>query len=429
MLGCKSCLRRSFRISVPAMPPLTLLRCYFVFAIIAGGLSAGCQHAAAPTAPAVTNVPPVKPLQAELVTVASRPWKTVIRSQGGLIADEVTVIGAKVAGRVARIAVDLGDFVQQGDVIAELDLEELQLRVRQAEAELSQARAAIGLTPDRSDDDVNREKSPVVLQEKAVLEEARANMARFKLLQSRNAATQADLETSEAAVAVAEARYAASLNAVEEKIAIIRVRRAALLVAQDALKQATIRAPFDGLVQARQAASGAYVSVGDPVATLVRIDPLRYSGTVPERHALHLRPGQEVLVHLDGLPEPISTRLTRISPAIEELSRALTFEADIPNSDGRLRSGLFAEAEIVIDSAGQALAVPESSVVEFAGVEKVWQVHEGEAKEVRVQTGRREQGLIEITSGLAKGDLIIVKGSDGRTGPVENATPQESVGG
>lgn len=378
----------------------------------------------------MTSVTAEKPVrQVSLISVEPRPWKTVIRSQGGLVADESTTIGAKVAGRVAAVAVDLGDFVHAGDVLAKLDEEELKLLVLQSQAQLNQTRAAVGLKPDQADDDVNVENSPVVRQEFAILEEAKANLARLKLLQERNAITQADLEASAAAVGVAEARYAASKNAVEEKLALIRVRRAELLLAEDNLKHASIRAPFDGLVQTRQATSGSYLRVGDPVVTLVRIDPLRYHGTVPERRALNLREGQQVRVFLDGMPEPVLTRITRISPVLEEFSRALVFEADIPNTDGRLRSGLFAEAEIIVDSQAEALAVPASSIVEFAGLEKVWVVNNGEAREVSVRTGRRDDGLVEIVSGLAAGDVVITQGTDGRVGPVVEPIVDTQIGG
>lgn len=345
------------------------------------------------------------------------------------MADEASIVGAKVAGRVAAVSVDLGDFVHQGDALAQLDESELKLQLTQAAAQLAQARAAVGLGPDQADDSVNRENSPVVRQERAVLVEAQANLARLMQLQERNAVTQADLETSAAAVAVAEARYASALNAVDEKLAIIQVRRAEYLLAKDRLEQATIRAPYDGLIQTRQAAPGSYLSVGDAVCTLVRSDPLRYRGTVSERYALSLREGQEVLVQLDGIPEPISTRVTRISPVLEDFSRALIFEAVLSNSNGRLRSGLFAEADVVIDSQSEALAVPASAIIEFAGVEKVWKVAEGTATEVPIQTGRREHGLVEIVSGLNAGDAVIRAGADGRSGPVEPTVTSDNVGG
>lgn len=392
---------------------------------------AGCQHAETPAPSsqggAVTAEKPA--LAATLVVAESRPWQTIIRSQGGLVADEATVIGSKVSGRVATVAVDIGDFVHAGDTIARLDEDELKILVEQGEAQLAQARAAVGLSPEQPDDTINRENSPVVRQERAVLIEAQANFERLKMLQERNAVTQADLDTSAAAVAVAEARYAASLNAVEEKLATIRIRRSELALAHDMLKHATIRAPFDGLIQTRQAASGAFVRVGDPIVTLVRIDPLRFRGTVPERRAMQLREGQQVRVILAGLSAPITTRVSRISPALEEFSRSLVFEADLPNPDGRLRSGLFAEAEVVVDTDAEALAIPVSSVVEFAGLEKVWVVSEGEAREVPVRTGRREQGLVEILSGLEAGTSLLLRGAEGRSGPVSSDLAHAEIGG
>jgi RND family efflux transporter MFP subunit len=346
-----------------------------------------------------------------------------------LVADEATIIGAKVAGRVATAEVDLGDFVREGDVLARLEDADLKLLVAQAEAQLAQARAGVGLTGDQSEETIQRENSPVVRQERAVLDEAKANLARLKLLDEQKAATRADLEAAAALVAVSEARFASSLNAVEEKLATIRLRRAEWQLTRENLEHAVIRAPFDGLIQARQAAAGSYLRVGDPVVTLVRIDPLRYRGTVPERLALQLRNGQEVRVKLDGVAEPLVTRVARISPALDEMSRALVFEADIPNADGRLRSGLFAEAEVVIDADSPGLAVPATSVFEFAGVQKVWRVREGAALEVEVTTGRREQGVIEIVAGLKAGDQVIRRGSEGRAGPVIAAAEPEHVGG
>jgi membrane fusion protein (multidrug efflux system) len=114
---------------------------------------------------------------------------------------------------------------------------------------------------------------------------------------------------------------------------------------------------------------------------------------------------------------------------LEELSRSLTFEADLPNPDGRLRTGLFAEADVVVDTRGEALAVPASAVTEFAGVEKVWRVTDGEAKETPVLTGRRENGRIEIVSGVNRGDQVLRDATAGRNGPVETAEHDVKSGG
>ena len=366
---------------------------------------------------------PMEPISVETISVTARPWDSTVRSQGGLVADEAVIVGAKVAGRVATVAVDIGDFVHQGDVLAKLEDQESKLLVSQAEAQLAQACAAIGAKPDTPLDTLDKTQSPPVRQEYAVLREAQANHQRAIQLHEQNAITAADLEQRAALVSVAEARYASALNAVDEKIALIAVRRAELALAKDNLDHTTIVAPFDGLVQERQIAPGAYVRIGDPVAMFVRTDPLRFRGMVPERHALLVQTGQQVFIHLEGEPQPLTARISRISPALDEASRALTFEADLPNPQGRLRTGLFAEADIVVDAQARTLAVPDSAVNEFAGVEKVWIVKDGKASERSVHTGRRRDGWVEILQGLSAGDAIVKQADDGRTGPVVSAAP------
>ncbi|HQR45979.1 MAG TPA: efflux transporter periplasmic adaptor subunit, partial [Thermoanaerobaculia bacterium] len=107
-------------------------------------------------------------------------------------------------------------------------------------------------------------------------------------------------------------------------------------------------------------------------------------------------------------------------PALEESNRSLIVEAEIPNPNGALRPGAFVRAEIVSDAGGPALVVPSSSVVVFAGIEKVVTVREKKALERPVVTGRRTPEAIEIVSGLADGDLVVEKPGNLATGmPVQ----------
>lgn len=410
---------------VSSRPLLRMLWLCLMGAGLASGL-VGCQ-ADAPSPPPASRGNST-PQVVDVLVVMPHPWQTTVRSQGSLVADEVVMVGTKVAGRVASVAVDIGDFVHQGDVLVRLDDKEFQLLVAQAEAQLAQACAAIGATVHTPLDQIDKAKSPPVRQEWALLQEAQANYQRALQLQRQNAITAAEIEQIQATVAVAEARYASALNAVEEKIALIGVRRAELAVAQDNLQHAVITAPFDGLVQARQVAPGAYVRAGDPVVLLVRTDPLRYRGVVPERHALRVQTGQQVFLRIEGEPQPIVARVSRISPALDELSRTLTFEVDLSNPQGRWRTGLFAEAEVVVDTQAQVLAVPVSAITEFAGVEKVWRVQEGQAVEQAVQTGRRQGGYVEIVQGLSAGDVILRQAAVGRNGPVVARQQETAVG-
>lgn len=411
--------------SPAAVRPSVAATSLLLAALAATGCGRAHHDAAAPPAAAAAarRTEPVAAPPAATVKAEPKPWKATVRSQGGLVADELTVIGARVAGRIAAVTVEVGQRVRTGDVLIRLDDTELRLRIEQAAAELGRARAALGLDPvaetiagaevgrggDADTDTINVAAAPEVLRERARLDEARAQLVRLEALAERNAISRSDLDTQIAAVAVAEAALAAAIQQVEEKVAVLKVHRAQLALARQTWAQATVRAPFDGLVQSRHgSAPGASVRVGDALVTIVRTDPLRFRGTVPERQALKLREGQAVTVQLDGAAAPIVTSVARIAPVLDEMSRTLLFEADIPNPDGLLRSGLFAQADVVIDAEAEALVVPATSVLEFAGTEKVWLLDPGgQPRGVPVRTGRRSEDLVEIVSGLSAGDLVV----------------------
>ncbi len=200
----------------------------------------------------------------------------------------------------------------------------------------------------------------------------------------------------------------------------MKVRAAELALARQNLDDTIIRAQFDGEVQQKQVAPGRYVRVGDALMTVVRTNPLRFRGQIPERYALALSAGQKLKLDVQMVDEPLDVEITRISPTVDLQSRGLLFEAVVPNSNDGLRSGLFAEAEIVIDSAATAIVIPQSALVEFAGAEKVWKVVDGKCSEQVVLSGERRENGIEILQGLKPGDVIVSDGSQGRAAIVED---------
>lgn len=209
------------------------------------------------------------------------------------------------------------------------------------------------------------------------------------------------------------------MNAAREKIALIGVREVELAQAIERLRYAKVVAPFTGVVQQRHVAPGDYVPVGAPITTLVGTDPLRFRGTVSEHHAQELAVGQEVRLQIEGVNESCVVHVTRVSPTLDQASRSLMFEAELPNSDGQLRTGLFAEAELVVNPNAVALVVPAAAVVEFAGAEKVWKVIDGLASEQEVLTGPRRLDGVEILNGLSAGDIILADGTQGGVARIE----------
>lgn len=328
---------------------------------------------------------------------------------GTLAAEEQVTLSLKVTGRLNDLYVDLGSPVTKGQVIARLTPTDFVLRVSQAEAALQQARVRLGLSPQGDDDKVDIDQTSVVRQARAVMDEAKLTKDRAETFVKRGIAARADLDAADAALKVAEGRHQDSLEEVRNRQAILEQRRSELELARQALRDTNLTAPLDGIIRERHVTVGQYLAAGSPAVTVVRMNPLRLRVSVPEREAASVRQNQTVRVTAEGNPKVYEARIARISPAIDEATRSLMVEAEVPNPRNELRPGSFASAAIVTAAAEKAILVPDSALVSFAGVDKILVVKDGKVSEKRVTTGRRESGRIEITAGLAAGDPVIVE--------------------
>lgn len=347
------------------------------------------------------------------------PWPETIRIQGSLLAYDDAVVGSKLAGRVQTVAVDIGSIVEAGDPLVSLVRSELDLRVQLAEAQLKQACATIGLTPADDESQFKAETAPGVMMEEALVIEARGNVERAQKLISTRAIAEGEYDTYVAALKAAQARYHSAINTVGEQVSLIGVRRKELALAQQAVADSQVVAPFAGIVGARRVSPGEFVSVGQAVATLVRADRLRFTAGVPESRAAAIRVGQRVDIQLGGRGQkPLVAAISRISPTVIQSSRSIIIEVDVPNPDLALTAGLFAEASVVVQPDSRTMVVPKSSVIQFAGVEKVWLVTDGKAKQQTVRTGREDETRVEILDGVSEGSMIVSRAEDGYDGPV-----------
>ncbi len=343
----------------------------------------------------------------------------VVTVSGTLAAEDQVVLGMKVSGRVAEFSADLGSRVEQGQAMVRLDPTDFRLRVQQAEAALQQARSRLGLAPSggpaasagsgaEAEDRIEPEQTSLVRQARALMDESRLKRDRARQLFKEQLVPQSELDAAEANFVVAESRYQDALEEVRNRQALLAQRRSELELARQQFTDSVLYAPFAGAVRERQAALGQYLAAGQPVFTLVRMHPLRLRVAVPERDAAGVRVGQEVRVTTEGDPNTYPGRVARTSPAIEETSRTLMVEAEVPNTAGALRPGSFARAEIVTSADLPVVFVPAAAIAQFAGIEKVFLVREGRAVEQRVRTGRRQAQLVEIIQGVNAGETVVI---------------------
>lgn len=192
----------------------------------------------------------------------------------------------------------------------------------------------------------------------------------------------------------------------------VEAARAGAGVAERALRDARLRAPFSGWIANREVSRGEYVVPGRPLFELVALDPIEVEFSVAERDSARVHIGQQVGVVVAPYPdETFQGEVTVISPIVDTKTRTLRVKARIANPDGRLRPGLFARTDLGIAERQGAMLVPEEAVLQRSDGEVVFVVGaDNHARRVVVKTGIQREGRVEIVEGLGAEDEVVVSG-------------------
>ena len=171
-----------------------------------------------------------------------------------------------------------------------------------------------------------------------------------------------------------------------------------------------IRAPFDGLVGIRFVSVGAYVNASTRIATLQGVTNLKVDFSVPERYAQRVRTGDPVRFTVAGSQTAYTGEVYAVEPRIDVSTRSVLLRAICRNRDGSLLPGVFARVEYTVRQTETALLVPAIAVLSGLEERAVFVERDGKAKRVKVTTGARTTREVEITSGLAPGDVVLTSG-------------------
>ena len=204
------------------------------------------------------------------------------------------------------------------------------------------------------------------------------------------------------------------INAISKEEYDLAVNRINILSAdkealQIRLRQTEVRAPFSGKIGLKNISVGAYVTPSLTIATLVQIQPIKMDFDIPEKYNNRLTIGKSVMVTTEDDNVPRSATITAISPLVDETLRSVRLRATLPNASGTLKPGMFGRVEIPLSTV-KSIMMPTEALIPFAGGKKLFIVKEGKAKEVPVISGIRTERELEIVSGLAKGDTVVVSG-------------------
>jgi RND family efflux transporter MFP subunit len=318
---------------------------------------------------------------------------------------EVDVM-AKVAGYVKAINVDIGSRVGQDAVLATLEVPEIQDDVAQAKAAVAAAEANITTaqaTVQRAQAGANiaalsyRRISEVATRDKGLVPRQEIDVA-----ESRELEAKAELASANSALKAAEQ------SKVEAESEFSR--------AQAMMQYATIRAPFAGVVTKRYANTGSMIQAGIssqtqamPVVRLAQNNVLRLSLPVPVSAVAQVKEGQIVDVDVTSTGRKLQGKIARYADSVEMATRTMDTEVDVPNPDGALVPGMYAEVHLHLTNHPAALSVPIDAVDGLGtSVQQAYVVRDGVVHLVNVKVGLQTSTRVEILSGLQGGNKVIV---------------------
>lgn len=320
-------------------------------------------------------VPPPKPVPAvAVVHPRNESWPDLIEASGNVMPWQETSIGAEVGGlRLSKVLVTVGDTVKKGQPLARLDAATVETDLDAANAQLSEAQAALA--------------------------QATATLERGRRLAASGGVSQQELTLFETQRRTAEARLSAAQAQVKRQ--------------QLRLDNTTLVAPDDGMISASSAAEGTIVSAGSELFRLIRQGRLEWRAEVKGETLLRLSPGQEVTVKSPLGPE-VKGRVRQVSPTINVTTGNGLAYVDLP-AGTNLKAGLNVSGTISMGKR-KALALPKSAVVRDpgSGSARVLTVNdESRIDTVDIKTGRSKDGLVEIVAGLDERAQVVLKGQKG----------------
>lgn len=301
----------------------------------------------------------------EVVRVRVQRIEDAVQAVGSVQSRQSIMLRPEVSGRIKAFGFKDGARVKRGQLLVQLDDDVPRAQLRQA-----QAQAAI----------------------------ARTSHARNRELLDQGFVSRSAVDQSDANLAVAQAQVA---------------------TAQAQLSRLRIVAPFDGQVGIRKVSLGDYVKDGTDLVTLEDTGHLMVDFRVPERFTSRLRMGQPLRLSLDALPgTELSARVVATEPLVDADGRALGVRAEVLEAPAALRPGMFARVRLVLDARAQALTVPEEAVAAQGTTQYVYRMADAaagasgalQAQRVKVLTGARGPGWVEVREGLADGDRVVTAG-------------------
>jgi membrane fusion protein, multidrug efflux system len=357
------------------------------FALVVGTIviGSGCTR----TEPSRAASAPSTPVQIPAVRAESQTFSSSVAITGTLVSPETVTVKAETTGRVLRISKEEGDAVAAGESILWVDESHERLALLQAESAVQVAEAAL----DRA---------------KVVQSHSVAEWTRAQHLLASGGITERDYKAAE--LAERDARAQVSLCNAQ-----LSQAHAQVAVARNMLNESIVKSPIAGELQTKLTAAGAYVEPPTPVFSVVNNARLELESMVAAADLHSIRPGQQVRFSVNTFPlEEFTGRVIEINPAIQADTRSAKVRVRVANQNRKLKTGMFAQGEIVSEVKRQGILLPVSAVYRNNTSSKsayVYVLASGKAKRREVAVGIERDASLEVTSGLSPGEIVAVEQS------------------
>ena len=327
------------------------------------------------------------PMTVEVAVVKKGSVAQQLTGVGNLVGDATVAVVPRAAGRLLDVYVRLGDRVNRGQRIAKIEDNEILEQVNQAVAsqEVSQA---------------------TIRQREADLKLAETNLERSRNLFTKQLLPKQTLDDT-------EARHQAAVAQLDLARAQSTQSNARLDELKINLANTNIISPVNGFVARRAVDPGAFVGNNAPVVDVVDITKVRLVVNIIEKDLKQLAAGDVTHVQVDAFPgETFTGRIARVAPVLDPSTRTAPIEIEIPNSDFRLKPGMYARISITTDERKDTLVVPANSVVDYTGRRGVFVANDDNTVAFRaVRLGIEEATQVEVLDGLDEGDRVVTTGA------------------
>ena len=361
----------------------------------------------------------------ETMTINKNSLAKQVTLAGSVHSSQEIMVSTKLPGKIGKLNVEVGSNVKQGDILFELENQDLRAAIDQALNSLTMAQSNLSNIKNGARPQEIEQVNQAVNKAKIQLDQAKLNFERMEELFEVEAISKVQYDQALSQLQLAEAAYKSALEqqslikegASKDNIAAAQAQvglaEANLNMAQAKLSDTIVRSPITGTVGFVKFEVGEFVMQGTPIIQIFEQDNMQVQLGVSEQDIPYVTLNTKVTIRIPAIPNKVYTGIvTEVSPTVDAMSKVYPVKIKIQDADNQLKSGMSASIDIALEEKANVFTVPVNAVIEEYGNHYVYTVVAEKAVKQKISIGISDGNLIEVKEGLNEGDLVITKGQN-----------------